>query len=111
MPKKEYLPHVREENAQEFNYFSILEHTKEKGTFQLLLLKLATDASRPLITTSAFEFIFVVSGKIEYWLDEKSFLLEEGDSLFFSGMIPYVSVSKCKKEAVLLVLYFFNEKK
>ena len=108
MPKKEYLPYVKEENAQGFNYFSILEHTKEKGAFQVSLLKLATDASRPLITTSAFEFIFVVSGKVEYWLDEKSFLLEEGDSLFFDGMIPHVPVSKCKKEAVLLVLYFFN---
>jgi quercetin dioxygenase-like cupin family protein len=73
------------------------------------LLTLSQDAERELLTTDGFEYIFLVKGDINYVLDNKTFHLREGDSLYFDGRLPHVPKNNLESEAILLVVYFITE--
>ncbi|WP_206367154.1 helix-turn-helix domain-containing protein [Sphingobacterium sp. SGG-5] len=109
IPKTEYASFVKEENAKGFHYFSILEHHIEGTSLQISLLHLDPGAKRKVVTTHAYEYIYLISGTIEYALGDQTFHMREGDSLFFDGNIPHVPLNKSDKIATLLVFYLFNE--
>lgn len=48
------------------------------------------------------ECVFVLRGKVEFWLGEEARVLEEGDSAYFSGHIPHRFCALSDQEAVLL---------
>lgn len=109
IPKTEYASFVKEENAKGFHYFSILEHRIERTSLQISLLLLEPGAKRKTVTTHAYEYIYLIAGSIEYILGERTFHMNEGDSLFFDGNIPHVPLNKSEKRAELLVFYLFAE--
>jgi len=107
LPKEKYAPYVKEEKATGFNYFSILEQNTDAGSFQVSLLELLPGAKRKQVSTDAYEFIYQLSGAVQYHLGKNIFDLRPGDSLFFDGTIPHVPQNRSGKKATLLVLYFF----
>jgi transcriptional regulator with XRE-family HTH domain len=109
LPQTQFTPYVKEESASGFEYLSILEHNMDGGAFQVSLLKLQPGASRPLVTTAAYEFIYLLKGSVKYQLEDQFFEMKQGDALFFDGNIPHVPVNKTKDEALFLVLYLFTE--
>jgi transcriptional regulator with XRE-family HTH domain len=111
LPKDQFTSYEKEEGAKGFQYFSILEHNMDGGAFQVSLLQLKPGASRPPVTTDAFEFIFVLHGKLGYQLEDKTFDMNEGDALFFDGRIAHVPINKTKQTVSLLVLYLFADSK
>lgn len=111
IPKTEYSHFVKEENAKGFNYFSILEHRIEGTSLQISLLNLEPGARRKPVSTLAFEYIYLISGSIEYILGDNKFNMNEGDSLFFDGNIQHVPLNNSNKPATLLVFYLFTEAK
>ncbi len=111
IPQSAYTPYEKEENAIGFEYLSVLEHTADAGAFQISVLKLHPQARRPPVTTSAFEYIYLVSGTVRYYLEDKAFKMQAGDSLFFDGAIPHVPVNESSETAVMLVLYLFREQR
>jgi transcriptional regulator with XRE-family HTH domain len=108
IPKEKFTAYEKEEGAVGFNYFSILENRFEGGEFQISLLQLAPNANRTLVTTSAFEFIFVLNGSVKYQLEDRVFELKQGDALFFDGNIAHVPINVSNQEVSLLVLYLFT---
>ncbi|MGN7787574.1 helix-turn-helix domain-containing protein [Niabella sp. 22666] len=108
IPSKAFQPYQKEEEAEGFNYFSILENGFEGGTIQLSLLKLDPACNRAQVTTAAYEILYLVDGSIDYQLDEATIKLKEGDVLFFDGNIPHVPKNNSKKKATLLVIYLFG---
>ncbi len=108
IPARSFQPYQKEEEAEGFSYFSILENSFEGGTIQLSLLQLTPGCSRPLVTTAAYEILYLLKGKIEYQLNEEMIMLKEGDALFFDGNIPHVPHNKGTKPASLLVIYLFG---
>lgn len=111
LPRSGFSPYVKEESAVGFDYLSILEHSVEGGAFQVSLLRLKPGAKRTAISTAAFEFIYLVKGDIIFELEDKSFVMKEGDALFFDGNIAHVPVNKSRKTVVMLVFYIFNNTK
>lgn len=112
LPKDQFTAYEKEEGAKGFQYFSILEHNMETGgAFQISILQLKPGASRPQVTTSAYEFIYVLNGKISYMLEDKSFEMTEGDALFFDGNIAHVPVNRSKQTVSILVFYLFTDAK
>lgn len=109
LPRAGFTPYTKEENAIGFNYFSILERSLEGTSFQISLLELLPGATRPPVTTAAFEFVFLIDGSLNYQLEDQLFRMKQGDALFFDGNIPHVPVNNSKKRAMLLVLYLFTE--
>jgi transcriptional regulator with XRE-family HTH domain len=109
LPKDGYSSYEKEESATGFEYQSILEHNFEGGAFQVSLLTLRPGAQRQQVSTAAYEFLYVLSGKLQYQLEDKVLELSEGDSLFFDGSIAHVPVNHHNITVRLLVMYFFGE--
>jgi transcriptional regulator with XRE-family HTH domain len=106
---EDYVPYVKEENAIGFNYRSILEHHHDGNAFQISIVELLPNSSRPPVTTAAFEFLYVIQGEIAYHLGDNIFDLRTGDSIFFDGNIPHVPVNATAEKVIYLVLYLFME--
>ena len=81
-----------------------------KGTVDVILLELAKTANRPMVETEAFEYKYILSGKVSYNIDNKIYKLSAGDSLLFDGRIPHTPSNMGKRKSVMLVIYFFEEK-
>lgn len=109
IPQKDYVPYVKEEDVRGFDYYSILERTMERGSFQISLLHLSPGARRSPVVTSAFEYIYLTHGSVKYLLGDNVFEMQAGDSLFFDGNIPHVPHNESKTMAIMLVVYFFPE--
>jgi len=99
---------VEKEESTGFQYFSVLNYTIERSSMEISILKLQTNAQRDKLSTSGFEYIYILQGEIEYQLGEKIFRMETGDSLFFDGNIPHVPYNKNGREAIILVIYFID---
>ncbi len=52
------------------------------------------------------EFIFVLEGKMEFFFKGKSYLLEQGDSVYFDADIPHSGRSVGNKKAKLLIVIY-----
>ncbi len=107
--KSEYLP-IDKEDSVGFNYYSIVSKSFSETTFNAVLLELEPHASRELVTTDGMEFIYLVSGTINYQLGNTTLLMEEGDSLFFDGRVPHLKINKSGETARILVIYLLFNK-
>ncbi|MEB2774348.1 XRE family transcriptional regulator [Algoriphagus sp. D3-2-R+10] len=106
--KKEYTAVIKEEESAGFEYQMILNYPIEKSSMEISLLTLESNAKRARVSTSGFEYLFLLKGNIKYELGSETLLLEEGDSLFFDGNIPHVPRNETNTDAVMLVLYFIT---
>jgi len=106
--KKEYSPLNKEEESTGFEYKMILTYPIEKSSMEIALLTLDSKAERAKVSTSGFEYIYIVKGAVQYELDNETFELEEGDSLFFDGNIPHVPKNETDAEAMILVIYLIT---
>lgn len=98
------------EDARGFDYKRILMRSLPACTIDIALLDLSKDAYREEVTTDAYEFVFVLTGKTEYRVNGQKFLLEEGDSIFFDGRLDHVPVNTSGTNCQLFVIYFFDQK-
>lgn len=107
--KREDYTEITKEDSIGFRYENILTQSLSGISLEVSLLTLSQDAERELLTTDGFEYIFLVKGDINYVLDNKTFHLREGDSLYFDGRLPHVPKNNLESEAILLVIYFITE--
>ena len=104
--------HFEKENAKGFSYKRILSRFIDHSTIDIVLLELEPNACRPLVETDAYEYKYLLSGEIDYHFeDDRNVHLEAGDSILFDGRIPHTPVNLSNQKALLLVIYFFGEKK
>ncbi len=104
---KDYQP-FEKETAKGFIYKRILTHNLLSGPADFILLCLKKGARRnQIVHTDAFEYKYVIKGTVEYLIDEKKYILEEGDSLFFDGRLGHKPTNIAASESLILVIYFF----
>jgi transcriptional regulator with XRE-family HTH domain len=108
--KAEY-EHFEKEHANGFHYQRIFTQSISKSTIDIVILELEPDAERPMVETEAFEYKYVLQGKIEYQFSHEKIILNEGDSMLFDGRISHTPKNMGKTKASMLVIYFFEEKK
>jgi transcriptional regulator with XRE-family HTH domain len=106
--KQDYRP-IQKEASTGFNYELIFKRAIESSTVEFSLLHLDPQAKRKKVTTAGYEFLFLISGEIDYFLQDEKIKLEEGDSLFFDGNIPHVPQNNSEKVCTLLVIYFIPQ--
>lgn len=111
LKKKEQYHSFEKENAIGFHYQRLFSTTIRDYHIDFVLLRLEKDAHREPVSTDAFEFKYLLKGKVEYSIGEKLYIMEEGDSLFFDATDVHNPKSVGEEDAVLLVAYFFNELK
>ncbi len=97
------------EDARGFSYKRIMMRNLPSSTIDFVLLELNSDSYREEVTTDAYEFIYVIKGQTEYRINDQSFLLEEGDSVFFDGRLPHLPRNISDTTCQLFVIYFFAQ--
>jgi transcriptional regulator with XRE-family HTH domain len=98
------------EDANGFLYKRIFTPAVNKGTVDIIILELEPKAHRPMVETEAFEYKYILSGEVSYNIDSEIYELRAGDSLLFDGRIPHTPTNSGKEKAVMLVIYFFEDK-
>tara|TARA_Y100001934_G_scaffold252789_1_gene317208 strand:+ start:926 stop:1504 length:579 start_codon:yes stop_codon:yes gene_type:complete len=106
--RKEYQSFEKEE-AKGFYYQHILSKDLENLTLECVLLTLTPGAEREKVTTDAFEYKYILKGSATYLIDDKTYELEEGDSLYFNGRLPHVPQNNGSEDCLMLIMYFFNK--
>lgn len=107
--KEEYQP-FQKENAKGFFYNRVLTRNIKDSTVDIVMLELKAGARRAqLVKTDAYEYKYVVKGSVEYIINNESYIVEEGDSIFFDGRLPHKPANVGEGDALILVVYFFQE--
>ncbi|GAB2991689.1 helix-turn-helix domain-containing protein [Cyclobacterium sediminis] len=106
--KREYRSVKKEEEAIGFDYQLILNHKIERSSMEISLLTISKNSKREPVTTDGIQYLYVISGSLNYELGDKVFDLEEGDSLLFNGNIPHLPKNHNRTDAQLLVIYFIE---
>jgi len=106
MRKKNYIPLEREE-SEGFEYQLIFNKQLLSVGFELVILTVQPGAKRQKTITDAFEFKYILSGKVSYIIGNDHIDLEEGDAIYFDGRSPHNPQNSYDEPAVMLVAYFF----
>ncbi len=88
-----------------------MSSTIDEYHVDFVLLTLMPGAQRAPVQTDAFEFKYILKGKVEYTIGEELYIMEPGDSIFFDATEPHNPRNTGDEEAQLLVLYIFNTPK
>jgi transcriptional regulator with XRE-family HTH domain len=109
LKKKEEYHAFEKENAIGFHYQRLFSTIIRDYHIDFVLLRLEKDALREPVSTDAFEFKYLLKGKVEYTIADKIYVMDEGDSLFFDATDLHNPKSVGEEDALLLVAYFFNK--
>lgn len=99
---------IAKEESIGYKYELILNKNIEKSGLEISLLTLQTESQREKVTTSGFEYLYIINGEIDYYLNDDVVRLRTGDSLYFDGNIPHVPVNKGESEASILVVLLLS---
>ena len=96
------------EPVKGFSYRRIVTKSLFTQAVDFVLLDLKKGAARKMmIRTDAFECKYILKGTIEYQIENETFILETGDTLFFDGRARHRLRNIGKSEASILVAYLF----
>lgn len=109
--RKENYERIEKEDAIGFQYFSILSESAGNVSLDFNILELSPNAQREKVTTQGYTYLFLISGSIEYILNDEVLVMNEGDSLFFNATIPHVPRNTTTKTAKIFVLYIISPEK
>lgn len=106
--RKEEYEAFEKESAEGFLYQRIFTKTFKNTTVDIVLLDLSKDAQRPMVETEAFEFKYIIRGKIEYIFPDRTIELNKGDAMLFDGRISHNPRTISDENALMLIVYFFD---
>ncbi|UKJ08179.1 helix-turn-helix domain-containing protein [Solitalea lacus] len=105
--KNEYEA-FEKELAKGFFYKRIFTKSLKNTTVDIVLLELSKDAQRQMVETEAFEYKYILKGKVEYVFPDQVIELNEGDSMLFNGRISHNPRTISDESALMLIVYFFE---
>ena len=109
--RKDEYEHFEKEHATGFHYQRIFTRFVDHSTVDIVILELEPYATRPLVETDAFEYKYILQGDVEYQFNDDRIIINQGDSMLFDGRIPHTPKNLGKTTAIMLAVYFFEEKK
>ncbi len=109
MKADSYQKIEKEVESKGFDYHSIYSKSMQSNSVEFVMLSVEPNSQREKVITDAWEFKYLISGKVDYVVGDETYVLEAGDSILFDARVPHVPVNKYKERAVMLVIYFFEE--
>jgi quercetin dioxygenase-like cupin family protein len=96
------------EYAKGFLYHRMFTRNVQSGPVDFVLLELKKGARRNrMIQTESFEYNYMIKGKVEYNIEDKTYVFSEGESLFFDSRLGHKLANIGNSDALMLVVYFF----
>jgi transcriptional regulator with XRE-family HTH domain len=72
----------------------------------IVTLEVGADSGGPMIVHTGHEFVYCLSGQVSYMIEEKTYLLQPGDSVVFESHLPHRWQNINDGESkIILVLY------
>jgi transcriptional regulator with XRE-family HTH domain len=102
---------IEKEYSKGSYYHRIMSFKLDGKLVDVVLYRQEKTARRGFVSTQAFEFDYVLKGKIQYTIREKKYTLQEGDSFYYDARQPHHSKCLSVKDCVVLVFYFFTDNK
>jgi transcriptional regulator with XRE-family HTH domain len=102
---------TREErdDSKGLEYTYLFSNTVANSNLRTYIIKVNEGVYRKPISSDAIEFVYVISGKLDYILDKEHITLNEGDTLFFDGIIPQGLNAGYSTSAILLKMYLIKK--
>lgn len=98
------------EAAKGFLYKRVLTRSVKNYPVDIVILELKKGARRAqMVKTDAYEYKYIIQGKVEYQVENEKYILNTGDSLFFDGRLGHKAANIGEEDAKILVVYFFLE--
>jgi transcriptional regulator with XRE-family HTH domain len=98
------------EAAKGFLYKRVLTRSIKNYPVDIVILELKKGARRNhMVKTDAYEYKYIIQGKVEYQVENEKYTLNTGDSLFFDGRLGHKPANIGDDDAKILVIYFFLE--
>lgn len=89
-------------------HYEALAHEKSGKNMEPFLLMPAFD-ERAIFSHDGEEFMYILEGVHEFIYDNKKYILNEGDSIYFDSRIPHTGRSIGRKRAkILAVMYSYK---
>lgn len=107
--RKTKLEGESREDAKGFEYFPIINYSLTGHIIQTTILELQPGSKRKQLVTDGYELKYILTGEVEYKIGSNSYLLKEGDSIFFNGNLPHVPINTSEDICKMLVVYFLNK--
>jgi transcriptional regulator with XRE-family HTH domain len=96
------------ESSKGFYYHRAFTRNMQGGPVDFVLLELKKGARRNrMVKTDSFEFNYMIRGTVEYFIGDRKYIFEEGDSLFMDSRLSHKISNIGKNDALMLVVYFF----
>jgi transcriptional regulator with XRE-family HTH domain len=105
---REYQQLKREYSKGSY-YYRINSFKHDGKLVDVVLYRQEKNARRGYVSTEAFEFDYVLKGKIQNTMNNKRYVLEQGDSFYYDARTPHLTRCLSPKDCMMLVFYFFNE--
>ena len=96
------------EDSPDLIYKFLLAQKMGGYSLRVNKIEIPGEAYRKLISTQAFELLYMIKGKISYFLKEQEVILEEGDTFYFDGRIPHGLKNHENTPAEILKMYFIS---
>jgi transcriptional regulator with XRE-family HTH domain len=90
-------------------YYRINSFKHDGKLVDVVLYRQKKNAKRGFVSTQAFEFDYVLKGKIQYTIKDKKYVLGAGDSFYYDARQPHLSRCLGNADCTMLVFYFFND--
>ncbi len=89
-----------------YEYESLAPHKKDRNMEPFLMTLAPSEIEDERSSHEGQEFIFVLEGKMEVRLGEETYVLEEGDSIYYDSNLPHLAKCHGKENTrILAVLY------
>jgi transcriptional regulator with XRE-family HTH domain len=103
--KDQYAPLEREPKSG-LTYQFILSQNIANCTMEIVLLTIESASRGKASTANGYKFNYIISGSCDYTINNDTFSLEEGDSIYFDASIPHMPSNKSRRKVVLLSMHF-----
>jgi len=90
-------------------YERIMSFKQDGKLIDVILYRQEKNAKRGFVSTNAFEYNYMIEGRMQYTIDGKDYILEEGDSFYYDASRPHLSTCLTETDYTMLVIYFFND--
>jgi len=100
---------IKKEYSKGSFYYRINSFKHDGKLVDVVLYRQDKNAKRGFVSTDAFEFDYMLKGKIQYTIKDKKYILEQGDSFYYNAREPHLTRCLSPRDCTMLVFYFFNE--
>lgn len=100
---------IEKEYTKGTHYYRITSFKQQGKLVDVVLYKQEKNARKGYVSTQAHEFDYMLKGKMQYTIDGKKYVLEQGDSFYYDARKMHHSKCLSDEPFEMLVVYFFDE--